>query len=616
MRLALPRAAAPAALAVAALSLSLGGAPRAGAEAGAYVPADGATTMLLSRALGGGLPNAPSLDPAISRDNRIGRVAAYDSAATNIVAQPTGGVRNVYVVTRGGPYEGGPHPIGTVWHYGQTTLASTGLGGGPANGASWAPALDGDAQRAPSCVAFISSASNLVPGDTNGQPDAFVRSLRTGKITRVSVGANGQQANGATYEVAVNGDCTRVAFVSDAGNLALTHTSRAAWRAAVTSAPPAGVREVYVRQIGVGENARLDRRLLGLTFLASARDGRPGRGASGQLSFARDGEALAFTSTAANLGGDPAPSPAGGATSQVYERLLLAGWVGGHDVLELGSRLLSATPSGRAGNGPSGRPSIGQDGSAVAFQTLASDLMAGCANGHWQVIERTGIRSGPARDHCASRSRARGVGAGDSVDPEMTDAGQDVYFDTDAANLQPLGRQGSFSYPGARDVVGWDSKMNDIRLIESLAWNNVPSQLPATMGAASSRGNYLIFSSTDADEDPLDTGVTSLSLQVPVGCGGAGKPVCPPARNAASSSLLSLPTVPLDIPGLGSVAVTGVTVFDGNAASPEAVATTAPTRTITLTPEQASLPEQELGAVIPVPSSEQLYLRYVGPNVH
>jgi hypothetical protein len=615
MRPALPHAATPAALVLlAALALSFGDVPRAGAQA--YVPADGATTMLLSRALDGGVPNAPSLDPAISRDNRIARVAAYDSTATDIVAQPTGGVRNVYVVTRAGPYEQGTHPIGTVWNYGRTALASTGLGGAPPNGDSWAPTLDGDARHAPSCVAFISSASNLVPGDTNGQPDAFVRSLRTGSITRVSVGANGQQANGATYEVAVNGDCSRVAFVSDASNLALTRTSRPAWRPAVTSAPPADVREVYVRQIGVGENAALDRRLRGITFLASAASGRPGRGASGQLSFARDGQALAFTSTAANLGGTPAASPAGGAVSQVYERLLLPRWTGNHDVLDLRTRLVSATPSGRAGDGPSGRPSIGQEGDAVAFQTLASALMAGCANGHWQVIERTGLRGGHSHDHCASRSLARGVGVGDSVNPQMTDAGQDVYFDTDAANLQPLGRQGSFSWPGARDVVGWDSKMNDIRLIESLAWNNVPSVLPATLGAASSRGNYLIFSSTDADEDPLDTGVTSISLQVPVGCGGVGKPVCPAAHDASSASLLSLPTVPLDIPGLGSVAVTGVTVFDGNAASPESVATSAPTRTITLTPEQASLPEQELGAVIPVPSSEQLYLRYVGPNVH
>ena len=76
------------------------------------------------------------------------------------------------------------------------------------------PALDGDSHHAPHCVAFVSAASNLVPGDTNGQPDAFVRDLRTsGTTTRVSVDSRRRaRANGTTYEVSIDGDCERVAF--------------------------------------------------------------------------------------------------------------------------------------------------------------------------------------------------------------------------------------------------------------------------------------------------------------------------------------------------------------------------------------------------------------------
>ena len=85
------------------------------------------------------------------------------------------------------------------------------------------------------------------------------------------MGAQGQQSDGSTYEVKVDGHCDRVAFVSDASNLALTSTNRAAWRSSVTAAPPAGAKQVYVRVLGKqGDNTGLR----GLTFLASASSGQ------------------------------------------------------------------------------------------------------------------------------------------------------------------------------------------------------------------------------------------------------------------------------------------------------------------------------------------------------
>src|SRR5207249_12004969 len=122
----------------------------------------------------------------------------------------------------------------------------------------------------PHCVAFISDASNLVPGDTNGKPDAFVRDTKTGRTIRVSVSSNGEQSDGTTSEVAIDGACERAAFVADASNLALTRTSRRAWRGALTNRPRPGVRQVYVRVLGgQGYNAGFK----GLTVLASANRG-------------------------------------------------------------------------------------------------------------------------------------------------------------------------------------------------------------------------------------------------------------------------------------------------------------------------------------------------------
>jgi hypothetical protein len=68
-----------------------------------------------------------------------------------------------------------------------STRESVGRGGQQSNGESFEPAISADGRF----VAFRSWASNLVPRDTNGFPDVFVRD-RMAKLTRrVSVGSGG-----------------------------------------------------------------------------------------------------------------------------------------------------------------------------------------------------------------------------------------------------------------------------------------------------------------------------------------------------------------------------------------------------------------------------------------
>ena len=164
-------------------------------------------------------------------------------------------------------------------------------------------------------MAFVSAASNLVPGDTNGKPDAFVRDLRSGRTTRVSVGTGGRQSNGTTYDVQIDGACSRVAFTSDATNLHVTKAAakRNKWlRPVATKAPRAGTKQVYVHFLnGTRDNASMK----GATFLASAsRRGVPATSDAYDASFGvlgggcrvgrcgtTSGDSLSFTTSAANL---------------------------------------------------------------------------------------------------------------------------------------------------------------------------------------------------------------------------------------------------------------------------------------------------------------------------
>jgi Tol biopolymer transport system component len=68
-------------------------------------------------------------------------------------------------------------------------------------------------------VAFTSTATNLVAGDTNGKWDIFVRDRDTETTIRVSVGAGGVQADGSSQFPSISGDGNRVAFQSAATNL-------------------------------------------------------------------------------------------------------------------------------------------------------------------------------------------------------------------------------------------------------------------------------------------------------------------------------------------------------------------------------------------------------------
>ncbi|MFE0476926.1 hypothetical protein ACFW2V_35575 [Streptomyces sp. NPDC058947] len=85
----------------------------------------------------------------------------------------------------------------------RTEKASLAPDGTEGNGPSRGPSLSADGRH----LAFVSSAGNLVAGDTDGTADAFVRDLRTG-TTRMA----GRAVEGSVDDVALSGDGRHLAF--------------------------------------------------------------------------------------------------------------------------------------------------------------------------------------------------------------------------------------------------------------------------------------------------------------------------------------------------------------------------------------------------------------------
>jgi hypothetical protein len=170
--------------------------------AGPALARDRHPIRLLSRNAAGGVPNAPATDPAISGDGRVSRYAAFASTATDI-APGTDGHDNVYLVQRARPWG----LNGTAWRVGATLLVSRGLGGHPADGDSFDPSFDGYDGATSNCMAFVSSASNLVRGDGNGHADVFIKRLPDGRLHRTPT-------QGPATQASIDGRCRNVAFIA------------------------------------------------------------------------------------------------------------------------------------------------------------------------------------------------------------------------------------------------------------------------------------------------------------------------------------------------------------------------------------------------------------------
>jgi Tol biopolymer transport system component len=161
----------------------------------------------------GGQANDYSGGGSISDD---GRHVVFSSVASNLVPGDTEVCGSLPSV---------PHSCSDVFVHdritGETTLVSVDSAGNQSTGdpvwgwGSSAGSISADGRY----VAFTSSATNLVPGDTNQMGDVFVHDRLTGDTTRVSVDSAGGEANNPSELPAMSAGGRYVAFDSLASNL-------------------------------------------------------------------------------------------------------------------------------------------------------------------------------------------------------------------------------------------------------------------------------------------------------------------------------------------------------------------------------------------------------------
>lgn len=167
----------------------------------------------------GGQADDRSYSPSISAD---GRIVSFASFADNLVPGDTNHVLDVFIRRR---------------DQDTTTRLSVGPGGAQGNGLSFGPVISADGAT----VVFTSEASNLVPDDSNGTRDVFLASTSSPMVTRLSrPRAHRAQGDGPSLGPVPDGSGVMVAFASFATNLVPGDTNGQSDVFVTTGVTPAG----------------------------------------------------------------------------------------------------------------------------------------------------------------------------------------------------------------------------------------------------------------------------------------------------------------------------------------------------------------------------------------
>lgn len=286
-------------------------------------------TERVSESTSGGQGDHDSFISILSAD---GRFVAFESEASNLVAGDTNRSRDIYLRDR---------------LAGTTVRVNLTVNGAQVQGYSGLPDLSSDGRF----VTFTSYAANLLPGDTNGMSDIFVKDLATGDVMLVSVSSTGTQSDAGVHDASISADGRFVAF-HGWSTLLVPGDTNASW-------------DVFVHDCVTGVTERVSKDSSGIE----------GNSHSQYPTISASGRFVTFRSDASNL----VPGDSNGATDDFL-----------HDRTTGTTERINVSASGaeaRIGGGSS-RTSITSDGTLVAFQSQSDDLVPGDTNGWADVFLR------------------------------------------------------------------------------------------------------------------------------------------------------------------------------------------------------------------------------------
>ncbi|MBK8176412.1 MAG: PD40 domain-containing protein [Rhodospirillales bacterium] len=309
-------------------------------------------------------------------------------------------------------------------------------------------------------VAFSSTATNLVAGD-DAVADVFVKDLQTGAITRVSTSADGRSGNQGSYYSSISADGQHVAFESAASNL--------------VPGDVANTYDVFVKDVHTGAITR-------------TATGVPAIGASVHSSISADGGSVVFASPGNLVAGD---------TNDFWDVY----------IQDLGTgelRLVNVDAAGAQGNGYGDYPSISASGRYVAFDSFASDLVAGDTNGRVDILVKD-LQTGAVARVSTS---AHGAQANDhSTQASISADGRYVAFASDASNLV------ADDTNGLTDIFVKDLQTGAI-IRATTGADGTQANADSTHASISADGRYVAFASNASNLVSGDTnGVTDIFVK-------------------------------------------------------------------------------------------------------
>lgn len=373
-------------------------------------------------------------------------------------------------------------------------------------------------------VVFSSSATNLVPNDTNGMEDVFLRDRVLGKTTRVSVSYDGSQINDnvpllVSDEPVVSADGRYVAFRSNSKH--------------VVPGDSNDISDVFVRDMLTGTNTMVTRGLNSSTVVLPA--GVDPLWAQSPHSITPNGRYIVFGSSAINLvpndnnnegdvfiwdriaegqankikrvsvdfqGGNADDGSYGGSVSDsgryvafesdandlIYKKVGINRDVFVRDLETKQTKLVSESTDGKPGNGASSFAEISGDGHYVLFHSSASDLVQSDSNGASDVFIRDIVTDAPIERV--------------SVDKNGNDAESNSY----AGDISYDGHYVSF-FSNATDLISNDdnfvpdvfrrnmvSKKTELVPVSSNFFDNADG--PSSSSAITADGRYVAFTSS------------------------------------------------------------------------------------------------------------------------